>query len=141
MNKQVYEDYKYVMYDTAFVYIGAKYSYREIIEDEEISFKIRTIMERYIVPDSGIETTLESDLYYMTEKDLVYRTLMQLKCKLKISRLVVKKNFWGKSERRYETIMIPLAQFVKLSKEEKEKDGVFIQELVINKLALMSFMV
>ena len=32
-------------------------------------------------------------------------------------------------------------QGVKLTKEEKEKDGIFIQELSINKLALMAFAV
>ncbi|MBQ6695326.1 MAG: hypothetical protein IJN16_01330 [Lachnospiraceae bacterium] len=141
--KQVYEDYKYVMLDTAFLYLGAKYSYQEIVENEEIPFKLRTIVERYIIPEMGGETTLESDLYYMQEKDFTYRTLMQLKAKVKVSRLVTKKGFLGlgKPKRVYETVMIPLAEFAKLSKEQKEKDGIFIQELVINKLSLMAFAV
>ncbi len=143
MNKQKYEDYKYVMFDTAFVYVGAKYNYQEIMENEDVPFKIRTIVERYIVPDKGLKTTLESDLYYMTEKDFTYRTLLQLKAKVKISRLVVKKGFlgMGRPERRYETVIVPLAELAKLSKEEKEQKGIFIQELVINKLSLMSFVV
>lgn len=141
--KQVYEDYKYVMLDTAFLYLGAKYSYQEIVENEEIPFKLRTIVERYLIPEIGGETTLESDLYYMQEKDFTYRTLMQLKAKVKVSRLVTKKGFLGlgKPKRVYETMMIPLAEFAKLSKEQKEKDGIFIQELVINKLSLMAFAV
>ena len=141
--KQVYEDYKYVMLDTAFLYLGAKDSYQEIVENEEIPFKLRTIVERYIIPEMGGETTLESDLYYMQEKDFTYRTLMQLKAKVKVSRLVTKKGFLGlgKPKRVYETVMIPLAEFAKLSKEQKEKDGIFIQELVINKLSLMAFAV
>ena len=141
--KQVYEDYKYVMLDTAFLYLGAKYSYQEIVENEEIPFKLRTIVERYIIPEMGGETTLESDLYYMQEKDFTYRTLMQLKAKVKVSRLVTKKGFLGlgKPKRVYETVMIPLAVFAMLSKEQKEKDGIFIQELVINKLSLMAFAV
>ena len=129
------------MTDTAFLYLGARYSYREIIENEDILFKIRAIAERYIVPEIGDETTLESHLYYMTTKDFAYKTYMQLKAKVKVSRLVTKKSFWGmgKPKRVYETIMIPLADFAKMTKEEKEKDGIFIQELVINKLALMAF--
>ena len=141
--KLVYEDYKYVMLDTAFLYLGAKYNYQEIVENEEIPFKLRTIVERYIIPEIGGETTLESDLYYMQEKDFTYRTLMQLKAKVKVSRLVTKKGFLGlgKPKRVYETVMIPLAEFAKLSKEQKERDGIFIQELVINKLSLMAFAV
>lgn len=143
MAKQIYEDYKYIMMDTAFMYLGAKYSYGEIFENAEIPFKFRTIVERYIVPEIGADTTLESDLYYMKPNDFTYRTYMQLKAKVKVSRLVTKKSFLGlgKAERIYETVMIPLADFAKMSKEEKERDGIFIQELVISKLALMSFAV
>ena len=28
--KQQYEDYKYIMMDTAFLYLGSKYSYQEV---------------------------------------------------------------------------------------------------------------
>ena len=31
-DKRSYEDYKYVMADTAFVYVGAKYTYEELLE-------------------------------------------------------------------------------------------------------------
>lgn len=143
MMKQQYEDYKYTMTDTAFLYIGSKYSYQEIVENEEIPFKFRTIVERYMIPEIGAETTLESDLYHMTEKDFTCRTYLQLRAKVKVSRLVTKKGFLGlgKEKRVYRTVMIPLAQFVKMSKEEKEKDGIFIQELSINKLAMMAFAV
>lgn len=139
--KQQYEDYKYTMTDTAFLYIGSKYSYQEILENEEIPFKFRTIVERYMIPEIGAETTLESDLYHMTSKDFTCRTYLQLRAKVKVSRLVTKKGILGlgKEKRIYRTVMIPLAQFVKLSKEEKERDGIFIQELSINKMAMMSF--
>lgn len=143
MVKQFYEDYKYVMTDTAFLYLGAKYSYGEVFENDDVPFKFRTIVERYIIPEIGVETTLESDLYYMQEKDFTFRTYRQLKAKVKVSRLVTKKRFFGlgKPERRYETVILPLAEFANMSKEEKERDGIFVQELVINKLALMAFTV
>lgn len=140
---QQYEDYKYVMQDTAFLYIGGKYTYLEILENEEIPFKFRTIVERYLIPEIGGETSLESDLYHMKEKDFTCRTYMQLKVKVKVSRLVTKKAFLGlgKVQRVYETVMIPLNEFAQMSVEEKEQDGIFIQELAINKLALMAFTV
>ena len=73
MHKQQYEDYKYVMQDTYQLYLGAKYSFEELIDNEEVPFKFRLIVERYIYQDVDPQTTLESQLYYMTSKDLQYR--------------------------------------------------------------------
>ena len=143
MMKQQYEDYKYTMMDTGFLYIGSKYTYQEVLENEAIPFKFRTIVERYLVPEIGAETTLESDLYHMKEKDFTCRTYLQLKAKVKVNCLETKKGLFGlgKPKRVYTTKMIPLAEFAKLSVAEKERDGIFIQELAISKLALMTFSV
>lgn len=144
MMKQTYEDYKYSMMDTGFLYLGSKYSYAEIMENEDIPFKFRTIIERYIVPDMGMETTLESHLYYIKKGDFSYRTYQQLKAKVKISRLVNKKplfGIFGKTKRVYRTEIISLTDLAELTKSEKEKDGIFIQELMISKLGMMMFTV
>ena len=141
MNKQSYEDFKYVMLDTAFLYLGAKYSYGELVENEEIPFKLRSIFERYIVPEMDPETTLESHFYHMDSKEFSYKTYRQLKIKVKVSILVEKKGFLGlgKAKRVYTSEVIPLDKFVAIPKEQKEREGILIQEIVINKLALMGF--
>ena len=143
MTNQGYEDYKYVMLDTAYLYLGAKYSYGELMENEDIPFKLHTIFERYILPEMDAETTLESHFYFMDKKEFSFKTYQQLKIKVKVSKLVTKKPFLGigKPKRVYRAEVIPLAQFVEMSKAEKERDGILIQEIVISKLALMSFVV
>lgn len=141
MKKQTYEDYKYIMTDTSYLYLGAKYSYGELLEQETLPFKFATLTERYILPDMGPDTTLESHFYYMKAEDFTYRTYMQLKTKVKVSRLVTKKKLFGRSERVYKTDIIKLADFVAMSAAEKEREGIFIQEIIISKLGLMSFMV
>jgi len=141
MKRQTYEDYKYVMQDTGNLYLGAKYSYGELLENELVPFKFVTLVERYIVPDVDLDTTLESHLYYMQAREFTYRTLLQLKAKVKISRLAVKKGLFGKQETFYKTEIIPLQEFVKMTPQDKEREGIFIQELVISKLGLMAFMV
>ena len=141
MRKQVYEDFKYVMMDTGYLYIGSRYNYGELMELETLPFKFLTVLERYIIPDMGLDTTVESHLYYMNAADFTCRTLLQLKAKVKINRLVVKKNIFGKKESLYKTEVIALQDFVKMSPDEKERAGIFIQELVISKLGLMTFMV
>ena len=69
------------------------------------------------------------------------RTLQQLKAKVKVNRLTVKKKLFGKKESVYQTEIMSLQDFVKMSPDEKERAGIFIQELMISKLGLMSFMV
>ena len=48
-NTTRYEDYKYVMQDAGNLYIGAKYSYEELLEQEMIPFKLKTILIRYVL--------------------------------------------------------------------------------------------
>ena len=110
MKKQVYEDYKYVMVDTSYLYIGAKHTYGELMELESMPFKMMTILERYIIPDMGMDTTVESHLYYMQAADFTCRTLMQLKAKVKVNRLTVKKRLFGKAESIYKTEIMSLAE-------------------------------
>ena len=141
MKKQVYEDYKYVMMDTGYLYIGAKYTYGELMEVDTVPFKFMTVVERYILPDMSPDTTIESHLYYLQVADFTCRTLQQLKAKVKVNRLTVKKKLFGKKESVYQTEIMSLQDFVKMSPDEKERAGIFIQELMISKLGLMSFMV
>ncbi|MBQ7918335.1 MAG: hypothetical protein IJ324_00115 [Lachnospiraceae bacterium] len=138
MKIQKYEDYKYVMSDTSFVYLGAKYTYEELIENEDVPFKLRTILERYIMPEISGDTTLEEHFNKMSQ-DLAFKTYRQLKVKLKINRPDEKKNLFGKVTRRYITETIPVADYVKLSPERKV--GIVIQEVVFGKLTLMTFAV
>ena len=139
--KQVYEDYKYVMQDTGYLYLGAKYTYGELMEHEMVPFKFATVLERYIIPDMGIETTLESHFYYMKPGDFTYKTFLQLKAKVKISRLVTKKKWFGKTEQVFRTEILTLQSFAQMSPEQKEQENMFIQEIVISKLGLFSFIV
>ena len=143
LQKQSYEDYKYVMVDTGNVYLGAKYTYGELLQNEDVPFKIRAIVERYILPQSDIETTLESEFYYMTQDSFSYRTFRQLKVKLKCSRIVEKKKLFskGKKNRRYVTEVIGLDELTAMTPAQKQVQGIVVQEIVVNKLAMMVFTV
>ena len=139
MHKQQYEDYKYVMQDTYQLYLGAKYSFEELIDNEEVPFKFRLIVERYIYQDVDLQTTLESQLYYMTSKDLQYRIYRQIKMKVKVNVIEEKKSLTGKCKKVYTTRILPIEELVKMTPAEKEEKGMVIQELMCSKLALMTF--
>ncbi len=139
MQKFVYEDYKYSMQDTTTLYIGAKYSFQEILDEESISFKYRLIVERYILPECDLEDTLESHLYYLDSKSFLVKIYHQLKARVKINVLTEKKDFHGNIRKEYTTKIIKLDKLVEMSVKEKEAQGVVIQELLMNKLALLAF--
>ena len=139
MYKQQYEDYKYVMQDTYQMYLGTKYSIQEVIDNEEVPFKFRLIVERYVYQDMDPETTLESQLYYLTSKDLAFRIYRQIKMKVKVDVIEEKKSLTGKRKKVYTTQILSIDQLVKLTPAEKEEKGMVIQELMCSKLALMTF--
>lgn len=135
------DDYKYFMQDTGSVYLGAKFSYAEILEQEMVNFKYKSIVEHYILKDTDPETTLESQLYYMTSDQFSYKTYMQLKARVKVCVLVQKKRFLSGEKTVYENKVMKLDELVRMNLAQKKQCGMVIQELSFSKLALMSFSV
>ncbi len=139
MNKTVYEDYKYCMQDVSHLYIGSKYTLDELLEDEDIPFKFRLVVERYILPEADLTDTLETHLYYLEEKSFNVKIYRQLKARVRVNLLQEKKRLGGGTRKEYVTRQLPVEQLVKLSVPEKEQVGLVVQELVLSKLALMGF--
>lgn len=133
------KDYKYTMVDYSNIYLGAKLSYREVIEHPDVNFKIKAIIERYFLKDLDVDTTLESHFYYMTEDEFAARTYLQLKVKVKFNILEKKKRIFGREKTVYTTQILPLAKFMKMNLAEKKAGGVVIQEIIFPKMTLLSF--
>lgn len=138
MYKQRYEDYKYVMQDVYQLYVGAKYTLGEAAENEEIPFKLRIFLEKYVLPDYDPDTTLESHFYYLEPSGVAFKSYKQVKTKVKINLIEEKKSLTGKRTKRYATRILPVEQFALMSPVQKEEKGVVIQEIILNKLALMT---
>lgn len=134
-------DFKYVMIDTGNLYLGAKFTYKELLEQEMLPFKMKVIISQYLLKETDRETTLESQLYYLEKGNLLYETLIQLKVKVKVTMPVEKKSLTGKPKSRYIEEIFPLAQLADMNPAGKKAAGIMIQEMIIPKLALMSFCV
>lgn len=137
----VYEDFKYMLQDVNRIYIGAKYTYRELMEHPETAFKFKSVIEHYLFKETDPDTSLESDFYYMKPESFSYRTYEQLKVKCKISVLVEKKGRGGEKERVYRGQTISLQELAAIPSAQKKKDGIVVQEIILSKLALISFVV
>lgn len=81
MRRTVYEDYKYSVQDTGRIYVGCKYTFGEFLEEEEILFKFRLVMQKYILPEADPEDTLETHLYYLPPESFLVKIYRQMKAK------------------------------------------------------------
>ncbi len=138
-NVTTYEDFKYVMQDTGNVYIGAAYSYEELLEQERTPFKLKAIITHYILKETTTDTTIESELYYLTQEKFLFELFKQLKVKVKIQVQVEKKGWFGQTHTEYAEKIYSLAELTEMNLARKKASGLLIREMIIPKLALMSF--
>ena len=137
MNQTVYEDYKYSMQDTGRLYVGSKYTFAELLEAEEVSFKFRLVVQKYILPEADGEDTLETHLYYLEAKSFLVKLYKQMKTRIKVNIIEEKKGPCGGGKKEYVTKQLTIEQLTGMTKEAKEACGLVIQELSVSKLALM----
>lgn len=148
MQKTVYEDYKYSVQDTARIYVGCKYTFREFLEEEEILFKFRLVMQKYILPEADLEDTLETHLYYLAPDSFLVKIYRQMKAKVKVNVIEEKKPLFGfggadgngahgTGKKRYVTKQLTVEELADIPPAQKEQQGFVIQELSVSKLALV----
>lgn len=135
------KDFKYILQDTSYIYLGARYSYQELLEEESIAFKLKTIISQYLLKDVDEDTTLESHFYYMTPDSFAFQTYRELKVKVKVSMPVEKRSLTGKIRYEYKDKVYSLKEFGELNLAKKKQLGIIIREIVFSKLGLMTFTV
>lgn len=140
-NVSGYEDFKYVMQDTGNLYLGAKYTYEELLAAEMTPFKLKAIINHYVLKETSPETTLESQFYYLNRDSFLYEVFYQLKIKVKVQIQTVKKSIFGKEKIRYEEQILSLKDLSDMNLAKKKASGVIIREIIISKLGMMTFSV
>ena len=131
------EDFKYCMQDMERDYFGARYTYQELMQNELVPFKFKTIIERYLVRDIDRDTSLESHFYHMTKENPEYRVYRQLKARVRVTQIKNRKS----SQTEYTEKVYTLEQLTALSQEKKLEKGIAIREIILPKLALFAFSV
>lgn len=131
------DDFKYYMQDIERYYFGARYNYNELLNNEMVPFKFKTIISKYIKDEVDLDTSLESHLYYMVKDSFDYKLYRQLRLRVRTSQYKDP----SKHEKGFKEKVYTIEQLVKIDKEEKEEKGIIIRELIISKLALFGFSV
>ena len=86
-------DYKYIMEGLTEIAVGTRYTYAELEDNPELSYKFRCIIKRFFEQEVGRETSLESHLYYMKPEDESCRIYAQIKAKIRVYCPVTGKSF------------------------------------------------
>ncbi len=131
------DDFKYYMQDIERHYFGGRYNYLELLDNEMVPFKFKSIISKYLKEQVGLETTLESHIYYLEKDTFDYEIYKQLKCRVRVSQYKDP----NKRDKGFKEKLYSITEFVRIPKEEKEEMGIIVRELVISKLALFGFSV
>ena len=132
-------DFKYVMHDLTNIYIGAKFTYEEIMDSDEVPFKFKVILSHYILREVDGNTTLENHLFFLKPTDESYMIYKQMKAKFKLN--VFLEDGHGKGKPGYvqkeykidEIVEGPEAEFL-----HANMNTIFVEEMHITKLGLLS---
>lgn len=136
MQRKTYEDFKYSLQDTGRIYVGCKYTLGELLDEEDILFKFRLVMEKYVLDKADRDDTLETHLYYLAPDSFLVKLYEQMKARVKVNVIEEKKSIFGGSKSRYVTKQLDIGQLTAMEPSQKEKQGLVIQELSVSKLAL-----
>ncbi len=131
------DDFKYYMQDIERHYFGGRYNYLELLDNEMVPFKFKSIITKYLKEQVGLETTLESHIYYLEKDTFDYEIYKQLRCRVRVSQYKDP----NKRDKGFKEKLYSITEFVRIPKEEKEEMGIIVRELVISKLALFGFSV
>lgn len=129
-------DFKYVMQDTSHYYLGGRMSFQEMIEWEDVPFKIKGIINRSILPKTDSDKTFAEYFADVETKSFDYQMIKQLHIKVKAGFYKEKINRKGEVNRKYVSKVYSFDDYRQLTEKQK---GVITEEIIFSKLALLAF--
>ena len=132
-------DYKYILESLSFLQVGARYTYAELQDDIDFSYKFRCIIKQIFLKEIDPDTTIESHLYYMSAEDESCRVLSLIKAKIRLYVPITKKHAGGRSSTEYEERILTPEELASITPEQKQMMNMMIFELQISKLGLMTY--
>ena len=134
-------DFKYVIMDVESVYLGARFTFGELLGQEMVPFKLKAILNQYILKEADQDTTLESPFYYMVPEGFVYDTFSQLKVRVKVVVQAQRRTLLGQKRFVYEEKVLRLKELAEINLAKKKACGMIVREIIISKLGLLTFSV
>lgn len=129
-------DFKYVMHDLTNVYIGAKFSYDEMMNLDEIPFKLKTIFSHYMLKEVSGDTTIENHIFYLKKDSMSYMVYKQMKARFKLS--IFMENGHGKGKPGYVSYEYKIDEILDNPDIMAKKDQIVVTEMRLTTLGLMA---
>jgi len=126
-------DFKYSIQDVSKLYIGARYTYREMLEEEDIPFKFKAVVREYVLREVSEDTTPENHIFFMRDTDLSYMLYKQIKARFKLDFPQRSPDGTWQYRGGYYTI----DEIVHNEAWHQKKDEIVVEEMMFTKLHLM----
>ena len=124
------------MHDMSNLYIGAKYSYDELLVSDDVPFKLKTLISRFILREVAGSTTIENHIFYLKETDMSYQIFKEMKAKFRLS--VWKDETDGVKKPGYKSETYRITEIIGNEELMRKKDITMVEEMHITKLRLMA---
>ena len=124
------------MHDLTNLYIGAKHTYDELMVSEEVPFKLKTIISRFILREVSGETKIEDHIFYLKETDMSYQIFKEMKAKFRLN--VWKDESDGAKKPGYQIKTYRIHEIIGNEELMRKKDITIVEEVHITKLGLMA---
>ena len=132
--------YKYVLQDFTNVYIGALFTFEELIASDDCPVRFKDFVIRVICKDGDRNVTISERLLEIKENDEVYSQLQKLKLKIKVTHLLKSLDKHGNEKDTYETKELSIEDFVKDDYVHDEPGEFLIQEISFKKRHLTAML-
>ena len=130
-------DFKYILQDISNIYVGARSTYGELAENEDLPYKLREVIVRIILSEVAGDTTPENHLFYLTKDSASYRVM---KTRFRMS---VWEEADGKKRKKsgYVNREYALDEVVDSAELHQKKDTIVVEEMRVSKLGLATVVV
>ncbi len=128
------KDFKYFLQDFGNLYIGAGYSYGELMELDETPFKLKMLLSRYVLREVAPETKIWNHIFFLERDSMSYLVYKKMKARF---HLRIWQEVRGKKGAGYEPRVCGIEEIVDSCELSEKKDEIIVEELHITKLGLM----
>lgn len=132
-------DYKHVIQDMTQVYIGGKLSYDEILDADDVPYKLKTIFLHYMMNEVDGSTLLENHIFFIKKNGTSYNTYKKLKTKFVLN--VFYEDGHGKGKPGYKIKEFEIDELLDDEYVMANMNTTFLTEVRISKLRMMSIAV
>ncbi|HJC25527.1 MAG TPA: hypothetical protein H9761_17825 [Candidatus Eisenbergiella merdavium] len=133
-------DFKYIIQDISNIYIGARSTYGELAENEDLAHKLREVIVRIFLKEVAEDTTPENHLFYLKKDSASYRVMKKMRVRFRMS---VWEEADGKKRKKsgYVNRDYTLDEVLDSEELQQKKDTIVVEEMRVSKLGLASVVV